>query len=184
MLLFRPPRGGVVPRKKLESEPGCFRKVSSHSFETALPAARWHIRSETLPPRSSRGRCESGTRFVSRADGRGLFCQTSPGRGTPGARESGHLGDSHRPIEETTNPKEGIEKRSVLLDSMEFFFCFRKGRRGAAAGPSGMTSDHLFPVLESEGDSESFVKVASMLAVGNVPDEIIEATRLGDCEES
>ena len=42
-----------------------------------------------------------------------------------------------------------------------------------------MTSDHLFPVLESEGDSGSLAKVASMLAVGNVPDEIIEAIRLG-----
>ena len=41
-----------------------------------------------------------------------------------------------------------------------------------------MTSDHLFPVLESEGDSESLARVASMLAVGNVPAEIIEAIRL------
>ena len=66
-----------------------------------------------------------------------------------------------------------------VLDSVEFLVCIRKARRGAAAGPSGMTSDHLFPVLESEGDSESLAKVASMLAVGNVPDEIIEAIRLG-----
>ena len=64
-----------------------------------------------------------------------------------------------------------------VLDSMEFLICLRKARPGAAVGPSGMTSDHLFPVLESEGDSESFAKVASMLAVGNVPNEIIEAIR-------
>ena len=42
-----------------------------------------------------------------------------------------------------------------------------------------MTSDHLFPVLENEVDSESLARVASMLAVGNVPVEIIEAIRLG-----
>ena len=43
-----------------------------------------------------------------------------------------------------------------------------------------MTSDHLFPVLESEGDSERLVEVvASLLAVGRVPEEIIEALRLG-----
>ena len=39
---------------------------------------------------------------------------------------------------------------------MEFLTCFRKARRGAAPGPSGMTSDHLFPLLESEADSELF----------------------------
>ena len=66
-----------------------------------------------------------------------------------------------------------------VLDSLEFLVCLRKARRGGAAGPSGMTSDHLFPVLESEGDSESLARVASMLAVGNVPAEIIEAIRLG-----
>ena len=41
-----------------------------------------------------------------------------------------------------------------------------------------MTSDHLFPVLESDADSELFVQVSSLLAVGNVPEEIIEAVRL------
>ena len=42
-----------------------------------------------------------------------------------------------------------------------------------------MTSDHLFPVLESDVESELFVQVSSLLAVGNVPEEIIEAIRLG-----
>ena len=40
-------------------------------------------------------------------------------------------------------------------------------------GLLGMTSDHLFPVLEREGDSQSLAQVGSCLAVGNVPDEII-----------
>ena len=42
-----------------------------------------------------------------------------------------------------------------------------------------MTSDHLFPVLESDVESDLFVQVSSLLAVGNVPEEIIEAIRLG-----
>ena len=42
-----------------------------------------------------------------------------------------------------------------------------------------MTSNHLFPILESEEDSELFVQVCALLAVGNVPDEIIDAIRLG-----
>ena len=41
-----------------------------------------------------------------------------------------------------------------VLDPVEFLLCLRTARRGAAAGPSGMTSDHLFPILENERDSE------------------------------
>ena len=41
--------------------------------------------------------------------------------------------------------------KPFILDLVEFLTCLRKSRRGAAAGPSGMTSDHLFPVLENEG---------------------------------
>ena len=65
------------------------------------------------------------------------------------------------------------------FDELEFLTCLRKARRGAAPGPSGMTSDHLFPVLEREADSQLLAKVGSCLAVGNVPDEIIDAIRLG-----
>ena len=36
----------------------------------------------------------------------------------------------------------------VALDPLEFLPCHREGRRGAAAGPSGMISDHFFPMLE------------------------------------
>ena len=42
-----------------------------------------------------------------------------------------------------------------------------------------MTSDHLFPVLENEGDSELLCRVASLLSVGQVPEVILEAVRLG-----
>ena len=42
-----------------------------------------------------------------------------------------------------------------------------------------MTSDHLLPVLENEGDSELLCRVASLLSVGQVPETILEAIRLG-----
>ena len=69
--------------------------------------------------------------------------------------------------------------RLFELDAVEFLTNLRKARRGAAPGPSGMTSDHLFPVLESLAVSELLVQVASHLAVGRVPEEIIEVIRLG-----
>ena len=38
-----------------------------------------------------------------------------------------------------------------------------------------MISDHLFPLLSSEGDSELFAQVGSLWANGNVPDTVIQA---------
>ena len=46
-----------------------------------------------------------------------------------------------------------------VLDGDAFFVCLRTARRGAAPGPSGMTADHLFPILESEVDSGMLVQV-------------------------
>ena len=42
-----------------------------------------------------------------------------------------------------------------------------------------MTADHLFPILENERDSMLLVEMASSLATGNVPSEIIDGIRLG-----
>ena len=61
----------------------------------------------------------------------------------------------------------------------DFLTCLRTARKGAAPGPSGMTADHLFFILEGEADSELLVKVASKLAVGDVPDEVIDGIRVG-----
>ena len=37
----------------------------------------------------------------------------------------------------------------ATLNIDEFLFCLHKATRGAASGPSSMTSDHLFPILEN-----------------------------------
>ena len=65
------------------------------------------------------------------------------------------------------------------LDAGEFLVCLRTARRGASAGPSGITADHLFPVLESDRDSALLVQVALKLARGDVPEEVIDSIRLG-----
>ena len=65
------------------------------------------------------------------------------------------------------------------LDIVEFLICLRRARRGAAAGSSGMTSDHLFSVVKSEMASELFTQVASLFAAGQVFHDILEAIKLG-----
>ena len=42
-----------------------------------------------------------------------------------------------------------------------------------------MTSDHLFPLLESDHDSDLFCRAGSLVATGNIPTEVFEGLRLG-----
>ena len=42
-----------------------------------------------------------------------------------------------------------------------------------------MHSDHLFPLLKRPRDSELLAQVASLMAVGDVPEDILDIIRLG-----
>ena len=66
----------------------------------------------------------------------------------------------------------------------------RTSRRGAAAGPSGMTSDHLRPLLDHVRDSHLLFLLADQLAKEQTPASVNDASRLsrltalqsaGDC---
>ena len=67
----------------------------------------------------------------------------------------------------------------VHLDRDMFAKNLRVGRRGAAGGPSGMTTDHLRPLLESVEDTTRFWRFSQDLARAEVPEEIVDAIRLG-----
>ena len=54
----------------------------------------------------------------------------------------------------------------------------RKSRRGAAPGPSGMHSDHLYPLLERPRDSELLAQMASAMALVDIPEDIIRLGRV------
>ena len=74
----------------------------------------------------------------------------------------------------------GLEpEESVRLDEDQFAKNIRIARRGAAPGPSGMTSEHLFPTLESDRTLASVCQVAGFLARAEVPLSILSALRLG-----
>ena len=72
-----------------------------------------------------------------------------------------------------------VPERSFELDLVEFLVSVRTARRGPAAGPSGMTADHLSTILDNEADSMLLVAACSLLATGDVPMEIIEGLRVG-----
>ena len=67
----------------------------------------------------------------------------------------------------------------VDLDEAIFTKNVRSARRGAASGPSGMTFDHLRPLLDSTRDTHLLFLVAEILATAQVPPVIVSAIRQG-----
>ena len=65
------------------------------------------------------------------------------------------------------------------LDEGQFNKNLRSAKRGAAPGPSGMSVEHLHPLLDHSGDLRLFVAAAELLARGQVPQSIETAIKLG-----
>ena len=136
------------------------------------------------PPPAEAGPWNSEARgpgTQSGAFGRVVCSTSSPGRRQRCAGNDGHIERIDKPGSSSACGKTCIEQpvEALQLDGEDFLTCLRTARRGAAAGPSGMTVDHLFSILESEADSELLVQVASKLAVGDVPDEVIDGIPVG-----
>ena len=55
----------------------------------------------------------------------------------------------------------------------------RNARRGAAPGPSGMTSEHLRPLLDHDGDGVLLCDSTEQFARVSVPEENVDALRMG-----
>ena len=180
MILFRPHRGGNVPRKQLESQIVAFKE--GRWMELLRKGA---IAAETAHTHSVRRRRreddDDEARKAARAMSLTQMGELSAAR--PGTMST--LRALTDPKKQPFLPRTPLSRevtdaqpsKAFPLDSIEFLTCLRKARRGAAAGPSGMTSDNLFPVLESDGDSDLLCRVASLPAVGQVPDPILR--RLG-----
>ena len=85
------------------------------------------------------------------------------------------------PVPRTPVAREFVEhdpEDQVVLDGEALLKNLRNSRRGAAAGPSGLTGDHLRVILDSESDCVALCEFARVLA-GEVPHEVMKAIRLG-----
>ena len=65
------------------------------------------------------------------------------------------------------------------LDEDSFTKNIRSAKRGVAPGPSGMTFDHLRPILDSPRDTHVLFLVAEIMARAQIPADIIGAVRVG-----
>ena len=55
------------------------------------------------------------------------------------------------------------QERPFSLDHHLFIQNVRSARRGAAAGPSGVTAEHLKPILDSARDAELLCQAAKLM---------------------
>ena len=187
LLLFQPRRGGKVSKKTLEERfqmfqegrwlelLGICRGTSAQVHQSSVRRRRRQRQDDGIQKRVDRAHSLVQLGELSAAVG----ANVAPGNldtlraltnRERGPSVTGEL--SHEILR--SEPAEPFE-----LDGDALFVCLRTARRGAAPGPSGMTADHLFPILESEVDSGMFVQVASRLAVGDVPEEVVDGIRLG-----
>ena len=72
--------------------------------------------------------------------------------------------ENRRPLAASPVPEDIVNARPdhhFSLDCEQFLLNLRSSKRGAAAGPSGMTADHLMLLLETERDSAKLFDLAS-----------------------
>ena len=70
-------------------------------------------------------------------------------------------------------------ERTISLDKTLFLKNLKRARRGATAGPSGVTAEDMKSVLSESRDAERLFSVAVLLAQASVPQEVRTALRMG-----
>ena len=161
MFLSRPPRGGLVPKTRLMERVSLF-----HNGQWSDSVERSAVDAETAHLAASRKRRRAKSGMEHRAS-RALRCvldgELSAGQALKGAEVAPRTRETVDALRERrpTEPREPLPDRvanhvldsPVSLDSDHFARTLRSSRRGAP-GPSGMTAEHLRPMLESGPDTE------------------------------
>ena len=191
LLLFRPPRGGNVHKSKLA---GRFQEFTEGRWMHLLRSSR------QCAEDASRAQCKKRRRHheddLERRAGRALSLvqmgELSAGRQAlegapvaPGNRETlNQLQDPVRrpPVMRDPLPAaitEFVSDRSFSLEKKKFASNLRSSRKGAAAGPSGMTADHLRPLLGNEQNSHRLFRMGEKLCQAQTPPSINATIRMG-----
>ena len=191
MLLHKKPRGGAIHRQKLEKRFVWF--VAARWLDLVESARR----AEELAQQSSvrRRRGESTDDLAKCVERVVALVQMGEVSRARQALEGAQLAPGTlATLRALTNPRKRMlvlrevlsktiqelqQREQFVLDAEKFLMVLRTAKRGAAGGPSSMTSDHFFPVLENEIDSGWLVELAQILAVGVVPNEILIFIGLG-----
>ena len=190
MLLHRLPRGGVVERGKLLKR---FDQFNRGAWTSLVGASRTCCQQAAVVRRrrSRRGENDLG-RLVDRAEALVHMGELSSARQAlegaslaPGSEDTLQaLRDpAKRPQEPRTplprhlaHPEPGTQ---FTMDRDRFARNLRSARRGAAGGPSGMTVEHLQPLLDHPRDLQAFLNAAEKVSRAHIHPAVQEAIRLG-----
>ena len=186
MLLHRPARGGLVSRAKLLAR---FESFVVGEWISLIKASAL-CSAQAGVARNRRRRTDKDLRHrVSRAESLVHLGELSSARQ---ALEEAELAPGTEQTLESlrkraTVPREEVSRELVrhvpevpfVLEDDRFNKNVRSAKRGAAAGPSGMTVEHLHQLLDNPKDLRLFNEVAERLARGQVPDAIQAAIKMG-----
>ena len=169
LLLHRPPRGGKVHRSNFAR--GSWSNLLLEASVKCDDAATAHARKRRTH------QVGDVQRRAARALALVQMGELSAGRQAlegaelaPGSEET--LRELRNPLKRPPRARAPLPPRVLEhdpgrpfeLEEDRFAQVLRSSRRGAAAGPSGMTSDHLRPVLDSVGDSHLLFMMGEQLA--------------------
>ena len=190
LLLYRAPRGGLIPRAKLMSRLELFNRGD---WRQLLEASRNCCHQAAVLRRRRNRRSEDDiTRRVNRAESLVHMGELSSARQAlegaslaPGSDAT--LNALRDPVKRPRFPRRPIPQELVSLvpevefnlDDFRFARNLRSAKKGAAGGPSGMTVEHLQPLLGHPRDLRNFIRVCEQLSRARVPHPIREAIRLG-----
>ena len=186
MLLRRPARGGLVSRAKLLAR---FESFVVGEWISLIKASAL-CSAQAGVARNRRRRTDKDLRHrVSRAESLVHLGELSSARQ---ALEGAELAPGTEQTLESlrkraTVPREEVSRELIrhvpevpfVLEDDRFNKNVRSAKRGAAAGPSGMTVEHVHPLLDNPKDLRLFNEVAERLARGQVPDAIQAAIMMG-----
>ena len=190
MLLHRPPGGGHISRGKLIARFESFQRGDWHILLEASGVC--DFRASQSRHRSRRRHEDEVEQRALRAEGLIKMGELSHARQAlegaalaPGNQAT--LDALQDPERRPARPREPLPEDLAQftpatpfeLDEKLFNRNLRSSRRGAAAGPSGMTVEHLRPLLDEPGALHTFFLIGEKLAHAQVPGSVVDIVRMG-----
>ena len=186
LLLHRPPGGGLIAKDKLEAR---FHAFGRGEWGQLLEASR--NCDEKAAKSRRRGRRRTGSDDVEKRALRAEFLvqvgELSSARQAlegaalaPGTQATlDAMSDATRRPPHLRTPLspevlEHVPRREFELDEPTFNKNLRSARRGAAGGQSGLTTEHLRPLLDDARALHLFFMVAQKLARADVPEAVVD----------
>ena len=189
MLLHRPPGGGLIARDKLLSRVTAF---TQGQWSLLINASQSCDAKSAVSRRRSRRRGNDLDQRATRAE---MLVQVGELSAARQALEGAELAPGNQatlnalkdPARRPPRPREALPPDLLAhtpdapfdLDEHIFNRNLRSSRRGTAGGPSGMTTEHLRPLLDDMRSLHLFFRVSERLARAQIPEGVADLLRLG-----